>query len=69
MRLVSLIVVVVITFLLIFTYFKATKKVLDENVNVPGTTDTRIEHTKKTVEEINKATEEQKKAVDKFLEK
>lgn len=69
MRLISLIVALVIIFLLMFTYFKATQKVLDENVNVPGTTDTRIEHTKKTVEEINKATEEQKKAVDKFLEK
>ena len=69
MRLVSLIVVVVITFLLIFTYFKATKKVLDENVNVPGTTDTRIEHTKKTIEEINKATEDQKKAVEELQER
>ena len=69
MRIISLVVVVILISLLVFTYFKATKKVLDENVNVPGTTDNRIEHTKKTVEDLNKATEEQKKAVDKLLEK
>lgn len=69
MRIISLVVVVILISLLVFTYFKATKKVLDENVNVPGTTDTRIEHTKKTVEGLNKTTEEQKKAVDKLLKK
>jgi hypothetical protein len=42
---------------------------LEENVNVPGTTDTRIEHTRKTVEEINKKMEEQKKAADELLER
>lgn len=69
MRLISLVVVMILISFLIFTYFKATQKVLDENVNVPGTTDTRIEHTKKIIEDLNKATEEQNKAVDKLLEK
>lgn len=69
MRLISLVVVMILISFLIFTYFKATQKVLDENVNVPGTTDTRIEHTKKIIEDLNKATEEQTKAVDKLLEK
>ena len=69
MRIVSLFVVLIIIFMLMFTYFKSTQKVLDENVNVPGTNDSRIEHTKKTMEDMNKAIEEQKKAADKLLEK
>lgn len=69
MRLVSLIVASIIILILIFTYLKATQKSLHENVNVPGTTDTRIEHTRKTVEEINKKIEEQKKAADELLER
>lgn len=69
MRIVSLIVVLIIVFVLMFTYFKASQKTLEENVNVPGTTDTRIEHTRKTVEEINKKMEEQKKAADELLER
>jgi hypothetical protein len=69
MRIVSLFVALIIIFLLMFTYFKSTQKVLEENVNAPGTNDSRIEHTKKTMEDMNKAIEEQKKAADKLMEK
>ena len=66
MKVISLLVAVVIIFFLIFSYFKTTKKVFDENV--PGS-DSRIEHTRKAVDDINKATGEQQKAVEKLLDK
>lgn len=67
MRVVSLIVAVIIMFFLVFSYFKVTKKVFDENA--PGTTDNRMERTRETVDDMNKVIEEQKKAADKVLGK
>ena len=67
MRLVSIIVAVIIIFFLVFSYFKVTKKVLDENA--PGATDNRIEWAKETMDDMNRVIEEQKKAADKVLEK
>ena len=68
MRIVALIIIVILIFMTLSLYFKSTKKALLENVNTDTTTDTRIEHTKKVMEEFNRGTEERAREVEKIID-
>ena len=68
MRIVSLIIISIAIFLATFFYLKSTQKALNENVDPTTKENTYIGQAKKAVEELNKATEETAKELEKITQ-